>query len=139
MGKCKRHIRQRLLSILLSLLPFTFISYSHLGSGASCAVRGWGVAGLGTGVAEEQSEPRWPFSVPPKDAVPRKGSDLTQHTWLFTAAQVASWCQFYRQVKEPCGQKCQPLPLLKELREACFPTFKGRIEGTEGDKMTYIL
>lgn len=71
-----------------SLLPFTFSSEVHLGSVA------FGVIG-GACAWREQIEPRtvhlfWE----PRDALPWKGIDVTQYTWLVDAAQVASWCQF---------------------------------------------
>lgn len=78
-----------------SLPPFTFSSEAHLGSVAFGVIGGACVAGWGTEIAEEQIEPRMVhLCCAPKDAVPWKGTDATQYTWLVDAAQVASWCQF---------------------------------------------
>lgn len=39
----------------------------------------------------------------------------------------------------PSARKCQTLPQLQELREACLPTFRGTAEVTEGEKIAYNL
>lgn len=81
-----------------SLPPSPSSSWSHLGGGALGAIgQVRHVAGLGTGIAEEQSDPRvvhW-LSASLKDAMPQEGTDQTQHTWVSDATQVASWFHRY--------------------------------------------
>lgn len=97
------------------------------------------MSGLGLGISEEQSDQgSFTCSVLLQDAVPWKGTDLTQHIWLFAATQAASWGQFCRQGTDLWPEGPAPPPRTW-TKGSLPPTLKGRTEGTEGEKIACNL